>query len=75
MSLNIPLLALCFLEIKEKVGLCIWPELFQLMKKHVCDGRWEVRDSTLEFITQLTSNLKGILMMTTSCSVQVNIET
>ncbi|XP_053085818.1 BRCA1-associated ATM activator 1 isoform X2 [Pangasianodon hypophthalmus] len=34
-------------------------ELFQLMKKHVCDGRWEVRDSTLEFITQLTANLKG----------------
>ncbi|KAM9454802.1 integrator complex assembly factor BRAT1 isoform 2-T2 [Clarias gariepinus] len=34
-------------------------ELFQLMKKHVCDGRWEVRDSTLEFITQLTANHKG----------------
>ncbi|KAF5883528.1 BRCA1-associated ATM activator 1, partial [Clarias magur] len=34
-------------------------ELFQLMKKHVCDGRWEVRDSTLEFITQLIANLKG----------------
>ncbi|KAK3530183.1 hypothetical protein QTP86_017766, partial [Hemibagrus guttatus] len=34
-------------------------ELFQLTKKHVCDGRWEVRDSTLEFITQLTANLKG----------------
>lgn len=34
-------------------------ELFQLMKKHVCDARWEVRDSTLEFITQLTADLKG----------------
>ncbi|KAF7689703.1 hypothetical protein HF521_013056 [Silurus meridionalis] len=34
-------------------------ELFGLMKKHVCDGRWEVRDSTLEFITQLTADLKG----------------
>ncbi|XP_027012118.2 BRCA1-associated ATM activator 1 isoform X1 [Tachysurus fulvidraco] len=34
-------------------------ELFQLTKKHVCDRRWEVRDSTLEFITQLTANLKG----------------
>ncbi|KAI5629603.1 BRCA1-associated ATM activator 1 [Silurus asotus] len=34
-------------------------ELFGLIKKHVCDGRWEVRDSTLEFIAQLTADLKG----------------
>ncbi|XP_058236380.1 BRCA1-associated ATM activator 1 isoform X2 [Hemibagrus wyckioides] len=35
-------------------------ELFQSVKKHVCDGRWEVRDSTLEFIAQLTANLKDL---------------
>lgn len=46
-----------------KCGLCMWLDLFQLMKKHVCDGRWEVRDSTLEFVTQLTANLKGIVMV------------
>uniref|UniRef100_A0AAR2M5F6 BRCA1-associated ATM activator 1 n=1 Tax=Pygocentrus nattereri TaxID=42514 RepID=A0AAR2M5F6_PYGNA len=34
-------------------------DLFPLLKKHVCDGRWEVRDSTLEFIMQLTATLKG----------------
>uniref|UniRef100_A0A4W4FKE4 BRCA1-associated ATM activator 1 n=1 Tax=Electrophorus electricus TaxID=8005 RepID=A0A4W4FKE4_ELEEL len=34
-------------------------DLFSVLKKHVCDGRWEVRDSTLEFIAQLTSALKG----------------
>ncbi|XP_062866641.1 BRCA1-associated ATM activator 1 [Trichomycterus rosablanca] len=34
-------------------------DLFPLLKKHVCDVRWEVRDSTLEFITQLTATLKG----------------
>ncbi|XP_060754598.1 BRCA1-associated ATM activator 1 [Neoarius graeffei] len=39
-----------------KTVLC---ELFEIMKKHVCDGRWEVRDSTLEFIAQLTAKLKG----------------
>lgn len=49
---------------------CVWPELFQIMKKHVCDGRWEVRDSTLEFITQLTAKLKGTVMITTFSPVQ-----
>ncbi|KAI4886136.1 hypothetical protein NFI96_015286 [Prochilodus magdalenae] len=34
-------------------------ELFPLLKKHVCDGRWEVRDSTLEFIMHLTITLRG----------------
>ncbi|XP_066518473.1 BRCA1-associated ATM activator 1 isoform X2 [Hoplias malabaricus] len=34
-------------------------DIFPLLKKHVCDGRWEVRDSTLEFIMQLTATLKG----------------
>ncbi|XP_076839041.1 integrator complex assembly factor BRAT1 [Brachyhypopomus gauderio] len=34
-------------------------DLFSVLKKHVCDGRWAVRDSTLEFIAQLTAALKG----------------
>uniref|UniRef100_A0A3B1JPI5 BRCA1-associated ATM activator 1 n=1 Tax=Astyanax mexicanus TaxID=7994 RepID=A0A3B1JPI5_ASTMX len=34
-------------------------DLYPLLKKLVCDGRWEVRDSTLEFIMQLTAAFKG----------------
>lgn len=29
-------------------------DLFPVLEKRMCDVRWEVRDSTLEFITQLT---------------------
>ncbi|KAI5085801.1 BRCA1-associated ATM activator 1 isoform X1, partial [Silurus meridionalis] len=49
-------------------------ELFGLMKKHVCDGRWEVRDSTLEFITQLTADLKGTEMIITSSPFKFPVE-
>ncbi|XP_016347330.1 BRCA1-associated ATM activator 1-like [Sinocyclocheilus anshuiensis] len=31
--------------------------LFPVLEKRMCDLRWEVRDSTLEFITQLTAAL------------------
>ncbi|XP_056120534.1 BRCA1-associated ATM activator 1 isoform X1 [Rhinichthys klamathensis goyatoka] len=34
-------------------------DLFPVLKKRMCDLRWEVRDSTLEFITQLTVALNG----------------
>ncbi|XP_030636571.1 integrator complex assembly factor BRAT1 [Chanos chanos] len=34
----------------------IHQDLFPVLKKRVCDVRWEVRDSSLEFITQLTSH-------------------
>ncbi|KAF4118982.1 BRCA1-associated ATM activator 1 isoform X1 [Onychostoma macrolepis] len=32
-------------------------DLFPVLEKRMCDLRWEVRDSTLEFITQLTAAL------------------
>ncbi|RXN18513.1 BRCA1-associated ATM activator 1-like protein [Labeo rohita] len=34
-------------------------DLFPVLEKRLCDLRWEVRDSTLEFITQLTAALNG----------------
>uniref|UniRef100_A0A8C1WEC4 BRCA1-associated ATM activator 1 n=1 Tax=Cyprinus carpio TaxID=7962 RepID=A0A8C1WEC4_CYPCA len=34
-------------------------DLFPVLEKRMCDLRWEVRDSTLEFITQLTTALNG----------------
>ncbi|XP_048053219.1 BRCA1-associated ATM activator 1 isoform X1 [Megalobrama amblycephala] len=34
-------------------------DLFPVLEKRTCDLRWEVRDSTLEFITQLTVALNG----------------
>lgn len=34
-------------------------DLFPVLEKRMCDLRWEVRDSTLEFITQLTVALNG----------------
>ncbi|XP_067298133.1 BRCA1-associated ATM activator 1 isoform X2 [Pseudorasbora parva] len=34
-------------------------DLFPVLKKRMCDLRWEVRDSTLEFITQLIVALNG----------------
>ncbi|XP_073698827.1 integrator complex assembly factor BRAT1 [Garra rufa] len=34
-------------------------DLFSVLEKRLCDLRWEVRDSTLEFITQLTAALNG----------------
>ncbi|XP_073722259.1 integrator complex assembly factor BRAT1 isoform X3 [Misgurnus anguillicaudatus] len=34
-------------------------DLFPVLEKRTCDLRWEVRDSALEFITQLTAVLGG----------------
>ncbi|KAK1164775.1 BRCA1-associated ATM activator 1 isoform X2 [Acipenser oxyrinchus oxyrinchus] len=34
-------------------------DLFPVLKKRLCDVRWEVRDSALEFLTQLTLNFQG----------------
>ncbi|KAI7811103.1 BRCA1-associated ATM activator 1 isoform X2 [Triplophysa rosa] len=34
-------------------------DLFPALEKRTCDLRWEVRDSTLEFITQMTAALRG----------------
>ncbi|XP_056595329.1 BRCA1-associated ATM activator 1 isoform X2 [Triplophysa dalaica] len=34
-------------------------DLFPALEKRTCDVRWEVRDSTLEFIAQMTSALRG----------------
>ncbi|XP_043102559.1 BRCA1-associated ATM activator 1 isoform X2 [Puntigrus tetrazona] len=34
-------------------------DLFPVLEKRMCDVRWEVRDSTLEFITQLTAAFNG----------------
>lgn len=36
-------------------------DLFPVLEKRTCDLRWEVRDSALEFITQLTAVLCGKL--------------
>ncbi|XP_036397967.1 BRCA1-associated ATM activator 1 [Megalops cyprinoides] len=33
-------------------------DLFPVLKKRLCDVRWEVRDSSLEFLTQLTSHFR-----------------
>lgn len=33
--------------------LCVWLDLLKVVKKHVCDMRWEVRDSTVEFMGEL----------------------
>ncbi|KAA0722519.1 BRCA1-associated ATM activator 1 [Triplophysa tibetana] len=34
-------------------------DLFPALEKRTCDVRWEVRDSTLEFIAQMTAALRG----------------
>lgn len=34
-------------------------DLFPALEKRTCDLRWEVRDSALEFITQMTAALRG----------------
>lgn len=39
--------------------LVCFADLFPVLEKRMCDLRWEVRDSTLEFITQLTAALNG----------------
>ncbi|KAG7491969.1 hypothetical protein MATL_G00009510 [Megalops atlanticus] len=33
-------------------------DLFPVLRKRLCDVRWEVRDSSLEFLTQLTSHFQ-----------------
>ncbi|KAG9349815.1 hypothetical protein JZ751_026168 [Albula glossodonta] len=33
-------------------------DLFPVLKKRLCDIRWEIRDSSLEFLTQLTSDFQ-----------------
>ena len=36
---------------------CVVTDLLPVLKKRVCDVRWEVRDSTLEFLGQLCEAL------------------
>ncbi|KAL2086632.1 hypothetical protein ACEWY4_017691 [Coilia grayii] len=40
--------------------------LFPALMKRVCDVHWEVRDSTLEFITQLTVNSKDCVALSSA---------
>uniref|UniRef100_A0A8C4SZ42 BRCA1-associated ATM activator 1 n=1 Tax=Erpetoichthys calabaricus TaxID=27687 RepID=A0A8C4SZ42_ERPCA len=48
---------LCFSDLTA-----MWPifdkDLFPVLKKRLCDIRWEVRDSTLELLTHLTLHLQ-----------------
>ncbi|XP_051994214.1 BRCA1-associated ATM activator 1 [Xyrauchen texanus] len=57
-----------FLATLRWIGVCspfpdllqfISHDLFPVLEKRMCDLRWEVRDSTLEFITHLTTALYG----------------
>ncbi|XP_072514124.1 BRCA1-associated ATM activator 1 isoform X2 [Salminus brasiliensis] len=67
-DLHATVLKKSYQAILKWLGICspspaVWftisQDLFPLLTKLVCDGRWEVRDSTLEFIMQLTATLKG----------------
>ncbi|KAJ8372849.1 hypothetical protein AAFF_G00276220 [Aldrovandia affinis] len=40
-------------------NLFLTEDLFPVLKKRLCDMRWEVRDSSLEFLAQLTSHFQG----------------
>lgn len=46
-------------------------DLFPALEKRTCDLRWEVRDSALEFITQMTASLRGKFIFL--CIVQLFI--